>query len=104
MKLMTKEEKILNDGLEKVSEKEDNMDWISSLAFFNSIGCSPFWAKVKLALSLAYYRITAFLIPISKSARLQSITQLPNDLESYALGALLQGRANFFMDDTLIQI
>ena len=77
MKLMTKEEKILNDGLEKVSEKKDNMNWISSFAFLNSIGCSPFWAKVKLALSLAYYRITAFLIPISKSARLQSITQLP---------------------------
>jgi hypothetical protein len=74
MKLMTKEEKILNDGLEKVSEKKDNMNWISSLAFFDSIGCSPFWAKVKLALSLAYYRITAFLIPISKSARLQSIS------------------------------
>jgi hypothetical protein len=71
MKLMTKEEKILKDGLEKVSEKKDNMNWISSLACLNSIGCSPFWAKVKLALSLAYYRITAFLIPISKSARLQ---------------------------------
>jgi hypothetical protein len=28
------------------------------------------------------------------------MTQLPNDLRSYALGALLQGRANFFMDDT----
>ena len=69
---MTKEEKILNDGLEKVPEKKDNTNWISSLAFFNSIGCSPFWAKVKLALSLAYYRITAFFIPISKSARLQS--------------------------------
>ena len=75
MKLMTKEEKILNDGLEKVSEKKDNMNWISSLAFLNSIDCSPFWAKVKLALSLAYYRITAFLIPISKSAKLQLVTQ-----------------------------
>ena len=74
MKLMTKEEKILNDGLEKVSEKKDNMNWISSLAFLNSIDCSPFWAKVKLALSLAYYRTTAFFIPISKSARLQSMT------------------------------
>jgi hypothetical protein len=74
MKLMTKEEKILNDGLEKVSEKKDNMNWISSLALLNSIGCSPFWAKVRLALSLAYYRITAFFIPISKSARLQSIS------------------------------
>jgi hypothetical protein len=51
------------------------MNWISSLAFFDSIGCSPFWAKVKLALSLAYYRITAFLIPIPKSARLQLISQ-----------------------------
>jgi len=70
MKLMTKEEKILNDGLEKVSEKKDNTDWISSLACLHSIGCSPFWAKVKSALSLAYHRITAFFIPISKSARL----------------------------------
>ena len=74
MKLMTKEEKILKDGLEKVSEKKDNMNWISSLACLNSIGCSPFWANVKLALSLAYYRITAFLIPISKSARVQSLS------------------------------
>ncbi len=74
MKLMTKEEKILNDGLEKVSEKKDNMNWTSSLAFLNSMGCSPFWAKVKLALFLAYYRITAFFIPISKSARLQSLS------------------------------
>ena len=81
MKPMIKEEKILNDGLEKVSEKKDNMNWISSFAFLNSIGCSPFWAKVKLALSLAYYRITAFLIPISKSARLQSISHWSlNDL------------------------
>jgi len=75
MKLMTKEEKILKEGLEKVPEKKDNMDWISSLAFLNSIGCSPFLAKVKFALSLAYYRTTAFLIPISKSARLKSITE-----------------------------
>ena len=74
MKPKIKQEKILNDGLEKVSEKKDNMNWISSLAFFDSIGCSPFWAKVKLPLSLAYYRITAFLIPISKSAKLQSLS------------------------------
>ncbi len=26
------------------------------------------------------------------------MTQLPNDLESYVLCAMLQGRANFFMD------
>lgn len=70
MKLMIKEEKILNEGLEKISAKKDNMNWISSLACLNSIGCSPFWAKVKLALSLAYYRTTAFFIPISKSAKL----------------------------------
>ena len=75
MKLTIKEEKILKEGVEKVSEKKDNMNWISSLAFLNSMGCSPFWAKVKLALSLAYYRITAFLIPISKSARLESLSQ-----------------------------
>ena len=82
MKLMTNEEKILNDGLEKVSEKKDNMNWISSLACLNSIGCSPFWAKVKLALSLAYYRTTAFLIPISKSARLK----LFNFYDEFVLG------------------
>jgi len=63
----------LKEGLEKVSEKKDNMHWTSSLAFLDSIGCSPFWAKVKLALSLAYYRITAFLLPKSKSARVQSL-------------------------------
>ena len=74
MKLTIKEEKILKEGVEKVSEKKDNMNWISSLAFLNSMGCSPFWAKVKLALSLAYYRITAFLIPISKSARLELLS------------------------------
>jgi hypothetical protein len=27
------------------------------------------------------------------------MTQLPNDLRSYAFCAMLQGRANFFMDD-----
>jgi hypothetical protein len=27
------------------------------------------------------------------------MTQLPNDLRSYALGATLRGRANFLMDD-----
>ena len=74
MKLTIKEEKILKEGVEKVSEKKDNMNWISSLAFLNSMGCSPFWAKVKLALSLAYYRITAFLITISKSARLELLS------------------------------
>jgi hypothetical protein len=34
MKLMTREEKILKEGLEKVPEKKDDTDWISSLAFF----------------------------------------------------------------------
>ena len=46
MKLMTKEEKILKDGLEKLSEKKDNMLRISCLAFCILIGCSPFQAKV----------------------------------------------------------
>jgi hypothetical protein len=31
------------------------------------------------------------------------MTQLSNDLRSYALCALLQGRPNFFMDDTKSQ-
>ena len=68
---MMKDEKILNEGLENISEKQDNRTWISCLACSILIGCSPFWAKVKLALSLAYYRTTAFFIPISKSARVQ---------------------------------
>jgi len=75
MKPMMKDENRLNEGLENASEKQDNRAWISCLAFLRLIGCSPFWAKVKLALSLAYYRITAFLIPISKSARLQLFSQ-----------------------------
>ena len=75
MKPMMKDEKRLNEGLENASEKQDNSNWISCLAFLILTGCSPFWAKVKLALSLAYYRITAFFIPILKSAKLQLITQ-----------------------------
>jgi hypothetical protein len=46
MKPIIKEEKILNEGLEKLSEKNDNMLQISCLAFRISMGCSPFWAKV----------------------------------------------------------
>jgi hypothetical protein len=46
MKLITKEEKILKEGLEKLSEKKDNMLQISCLAFWILMGCSPFWAKV----------------------------------------------------------
>jgi hypothetical protein len=48
MKLIIKEEKILNEGLEKAFEKKDNMNWISSLAFCNSIGCPPCLANLKL--------------------------------------------------------
>jgi hypothetical protein len=48
MKLMTKEENILKEGLEKISEKKDNMNWISSLAFCNPIGCPPCLANLKL--------------------------------------------------------
>jgi hypothetical protein len=47
MKLMTKEEKILKEGLEKVPEKKDNMSWISSLAFCNPIGLSSFFGQLK---------------------------------------------------------
>jgi hypothetical protein len=46
MKLMMKDEKSLNEGLENDSEKQDNMDCRSFLAFWNLMGCSPFWAKV----------------------------------------------------------
>jgi hypothetical protein len=48
MKLIIKEEKILKEGLEKLSEKKDNMLQSSCLAFWIFIGCSPFWAKVSL--------------------------------------------------------
>jgi hypothetical protein len=46
MKLIIKEEKILKEGLEKLSEKKDNMLRISCLAFWILIGCSLFRAKV----------------------------------------------------------
>jgi hypothetical protein len=46
MKLMMKQEKNLKEGLEKLSEKKDNVARISCLAFSILIGCSPFWAKV----------------------------------------------------------
>jgi hypothetical protein len=46
MKLMMKDVKSLNEGLEKDSEKQDNMDCRSFLPFWNLMGCSPFWAKV----------------------------------------------------------
>jgi hypothetical protein len=70
MKPMTNEEKNLKEGLEKLFEKKDNMDWISCLTFWIPMGCSPFWAKGKLLLSLAYHRITAFFMHALKSARL----------------------------------
>jgi hypothetical protein len=43
-----KEEKSLKEGLEKASWNQDNMNWTSCLAFRNRIGCSPFWANLKL--------------------------------------------------------
>jgi hypothetical protein len=48
MKSITKEEKSLKEGLEKASWNQDNMNWTSCLAFWNRIGCSPFWANLKL--------------------------------------------------------
>jgi hypothetical protein len=48
MKPTTKEEKILKEGLEKDSENQDNTRRISSLAFWNRIGCPP-WAGSKPA-------------------------------------------------------
>jgi hypothetical protein len=41
MKPTTKEEKILKEGLEKASENQENTRRISSLAFWNRIGCPP---------------------------------------------------------------
>jgi hypothetical protein len=58
------------------------------LAFLILIGCSPFWAKVKLSLSLAYYRITAFLIHILKSAKLQLLIQTQEIILHYIQGKL----------------
>ena len=46
IKPIIKEEKILKEGLEKTSEKKDNIVWISCLEFWIFMGCSPFWAKV----------------------------------------------------------
>ncbi len=43
-----KEEKILNEGLEKASRNQDNMNKTSCWAFGIRIGCSPFWANLKL--------------------------------------------------------
>ena len=43
-----KDEKSLNEGLEKPSEKKDNMNWISCLAFRNPMGCPPSLANLKL--------------------------------------------------------
>jgi len=44
-----KAENILNEGLEKASEKKDNMNWISCLALGNPMGCPPCLANLKLA-------------------------------------------------------
>ena len=45
---MIKEEKILKEGLEKASEKQDNNFWISCLAFWIFMACSPFLVKVSV--------------------------------------------------------
>ncbi len=44
---MIKAEKSLQEGLEKASENQDNMNKTSFLAFWNRIGCSPLWANLK---------------------------------------------------------
>jgi formylglycine-generating enzyme required for sulfatase activity len=49
---------------------EQYCDFLNSALAQSLIGCSPFWAKGKLALPLAFYRITAFLMQPKKSARL----------------------------------
>jgi hypothetical protein len=43
-----KEEKSLNEGLEKVFRNQDNMNKTSCLAWGIPIGCSPFPANLKL--------------------------------------------------------
>jgi hypothetical protein len=49
MKPTRKEEKSLNEGLEKASRNQDNMSRTSCLAFGIRIGRSPFRANLKLA-------------------------------------------------------
>jgi len=46
IKLIMKEEKSLKEGLEKSSTNQDNISWVSCLAFLNLMGCPPFWVKV----------------------------------------------------------
>ena len=48
MKPRTKDEKSLNEGLEKASRNQDNMNRTSCWASWNRIGCSPFRANLKL--------------------------------------------------------
>jgi len=43
---MMKEEKILKEGLENLSENQDNVVCKSAFAFWIIIGCTPFLAKV----------------------------------------------------------
>jgi hypothetical protein len=46
---MRKEEKSLKEGLEKLSENQDNMSRKSDFAFWNRIGCLLSLADLKLA-------------------------------------------------------
>jgi len=64
-----KEENILNEGLEKASEKKDNMSRISCFAFGNPMGCPPCLANLNLPVLLAYYRMTASFMEPSKKVQ-----------------------------------
>jgi hypothetical protein len=71
MKPITKEEKSLKEGFEKASWNQDNMNWKCCLAFWNRIGRSPFWAKLKPGGFISLLWETAFPFSSLKSARLQ---------------------------------
>jgi len=45
---MMKQEKILKEGLEKLSENQDNVVCKSAFAFLNRIGCPPFFGQLKV--------------------------------------------------------
>jgi len=74
MKPIMKDENILNEGLEKLSEKKDNMNWISCFAFVRPIGCPPCLANLKRRGFIGLYRMTAFFMELLKSARVQLFT------------------------------
>ncbi|MBI4767535.1 MAG: hypothetical protein HY787_23565 [Deltaproteobacteria bacterium] len=58
--------KNLKEGLEKASENQDNMSWISFLAFSIPTGGSPFWLNDNSPASSANYRSTTVFFNLKK--------------------------------------